>query len=721
MSIESATLAATGAPTVTVKFTDAAGTPIDLLAEITANKISPRFTLASRAGGAYLSLYESNVAGTSYVGLDGTTKTPALTTAKQASYVPGRTATITDIVGMWSKVSDGVYKFTFPAAPATAPTLTDVHTFGLYATRTFDSVAYPNHAAYDFTPSTGAVATKREIVSDTACNGCHQNLQAHGTRRGVRLCVTCHNAGTTDPETGNTVDFGIMVHKIHSGKDGYNIVGYGGRIFDFSKVAFAPPTNSVTNCTACHQGAEADNHKTKLSRAICGSCHTNVDFAVTNPTNPMYHKGGPQTTDACASSCHSADSIAKYHSAKYDTLNNLLFTGKTAEITIDDVTNVAVDQSPVIKFTAKVDGVAVDLTTTPLQSLRFTIGGPTTDYAGAGAPHPLGYFQLTPVQTGTSKDIVSTGTPGQFTYTPPSTATKIASTASGSIGVGVEAVVRETLLENQGITCSTTAPCATGQICDAGSCKIARTKDYAAKLTPVVYRKIGGGTAVARRSIVDDKKCNNCHVDLGFHGTRARKGVEYCVMCHNPNNVNDERISRYETDPLTSTPWTVEPQSVQFAVMIHKIHAAGQFSKGYALGAMPSPSSTNPAGTVGKFEGLFPGDLGNCETCHKPGTYGLPKSTYLPTKYETWTCAEPSSTDTDNLCNGSDTAGNYWRTIPEKTRYVLPQKSICTSCHSQPATGAHADIMTVGTTESCATCHGAGRASDPSVVHKPKP
>ena len=43
-------------------------------------------------------------------------------------------------------------------------------------------------------------------------------LSAHGGARvEVQYCVMCHNPGTTDPYSGNTLDLKVMIHKIHTG------------------------------------------------------------------------------------------------------------------------------------------------------------------------------------------------------------------------------------------------------------------------------------------------------------------------------------------------------------------------------------------------------------------------------------------------------------------------------------------------------------------------
>ena len=71
----------------------------------------------------------------------------------------------------------------------------------------------------DFVPSGAAVTQVWDEIANSACNTCHNPLSAHGgSRYDVKLCVLCHSPQTVDPDTGNTVDFKVMVHKIHMGE-----------------------------------------------------------------------------------------------------------------------------------------------------------------------------------------------------------------------------------------------------------------------------------------------------------------------------------------------------------------------------------------------------------------------------------------------------------------------------------------------------------------------
>jgi OmcA/MtrC family decaheme c-type cytochrome len=77
----------------------------------------------------------------------------------------------------------------------------------------------------------------------------------------------CHNPGTTDPNSGNTLDMKVMIHKIHTGNTLPSIQtataptprrrwgratgssGYGDSLSNFNTVLYPQDTR---NCTTCH-------------------------------------------------------------------------------------------------------------------------------------------------------------------------------------------------------------------------------------------------------------------------------------------------------------------------------------------------------------------------------------------------------------------------------------------------------------------------------------
>jgi OmcA/MtrC family decaheme c-type cytochrome len=165
--------------------------------------------------------------------------------------------------------------------------------------------------AFDFVPAGGAVTTQREIVKTAKCNECHNKLELHDERIETRYCVTCHNRGSTDPDSerpakdapamqpayvlaSGAVDFKQMIHKIHRGADlhmvrdfgeEYAIWGYLNSKHDYSDVHFP---QDVRNCTKCHDGADPDtpqgnNWNDVPSIEACGACHDNVKFDVASP------------------------------------------------------------------------------------------------------------------------------------------------------------------------------------------------------------------------------------------------------------------------------------------------------------------------------------------------------------------------------------------------------------------------------------------------------
>ncbi len=119
----------------------------------------------------------------------------------------------------------------------------------------FNKVAYA--AVTDSTP-----VPRRMVVSLDKCNACHNELALHGSiRKNTEYCVLCHNPMATDEARRpaeemppNTIDFKVLIHRIHSGSEGEDkesriIYGYRSSLHDFSEIEF--PGN-LNNCEMCH-------------------------------------------------------------------------------------------------------------------------------------------------------------------------------------------------------------------------------------------------------------------------------------------------------------------------------------------------------------------------------------------------------------------------------------------------------------------------------------
>ncbi len=72
--------------------------------------------------------------------------------------------------------------------------------------------------------------------------------------------------------------------------------------------------------------------------------------------------------------------------------------------------------------------------------------------------------------------------------------------------------------------------------------------------------------------MVAQANCNNCHSFLEVHGSN-RNQVEYCVLCHNPNQTD---VARRPADQLPA-------ESVHFKTMIHKIHTGEDLKTDFTI------------------------------------------------------------------------------------------------------------------------------------------
>ena len=244
-------------------------------------------------------------------------------------------------------------------------------------------------AHLDFVPDGSIVKETRSIVRTNTCKNCHGVFfSRHDNRLIVESCVTCHADGARDAHSGESLDFKVMIHKIHAGSNLASIPGRDGTVFDDP----ATPVNEsadngkyaiwgegqekfewwkvefpaiIENCTACHQGSgrNRDNWKTMPSRAACGSCHDTVNFAT--GTN---HKGGPQTDDSACTACHTPSrdeaSITEAHEwFKKDPRNIPEFSVILTVSRPANRTHFVAGERPVVTIVLKENGKPIDHTT----------------------------------------------------------------------------------------------------------------------------------------------------------------------------------------------------------------------------------------------------------------------------------------------------------------------------------------------------------------------
>lgn len=660
LQLESATIASDGTAKVRLHITDAAGVPLDRDGLFTDGAVSVRFTLA-------------------WLGEDSAGEAAQYTayvTKVQTSPITGDSATqaSTEQNGAFTEigVSQGLYEYTFTTNIAVADA-TRTHTVGAFASRSFDGETYTDDATLDFVPDGSAVSQVRDVVTDDACNSCHDPLSAHGgARKKIALCVLCHSPQTVDPDTGNTLDLKVMVHKIHRGENlpsvvagtPYQIIGYQQTVADFSTVAFPRPIN---DCATCHTGADGDYWNRKPSKAACTSCHDTTSFEAAVPPGMVLHSGGTQPDNAPCAVCHpptgSLGGLTEHH------ITAAIAPDRPEPvITILSVTNGAPGQQPTVQFKVTVNGAPRNIIAAPLTRMRVTIAGPNTDFAS--------WWQVTAQGTGAVGTMAAAtdGSDGVFDYTVPASAA-IPLAATGSYTLGIEAT-------NQ----------------PAGQ------PSFGA-VSQVMPFAVTDAAAVPRRTVVDRAACNSCHGELAGHGG-GRKNVNYCVMCHGPNDVNDERAPHPEAG-------NVFVNSVDFKRMIHKIHAGEDLSGPYVLGGNPTPNATNPNGTPVNFGELrFPGNLANCASCHVGDSYSLPLPIgRLASHEQVRACNQDPALDTNAYCEPA----NF---VVVTDQPIAPATAVCTSCHDSPSTAAHAEVMTTASgVESCATCHGPGSFLDVELVH----
>ena len=592
---------------------------------------------------------------------------------------------------------DGTYTYTFaiditkvasPIAVSYNGSLTHRVSFEI---RNFVPVDNP---AYNFRPGDGNTdgLYTRDIVKTASCNRCHEKLAAHGGARfEVKQCVTCHNPGSTDGLTGNTVDFKVMIHKIHMGENLPSVIA--GQDYCIQSSCFADVVfpQDVRNCSNCHDASDpetpdAANWYFKPSAEACGSCHDNVNFSTGEGHAEDENGIGIVADDILCAGCHASSlqspiEVRQVHRMRAQeavaqfrfNIENIGFGGLgTAPVVDFSITDPTSKNSP------------YDLANDPeitRGNLGITVGWNTADYFNEGSDNNLALSSYTRlISGGALSPAVIDNQDGTYTLsidTVPN-GTSIPITGSGAVTLEGHPVI------------------------DVGA-----TTEAVPATTAVAYFGITDDPAnpTPRRQKVDIKRCDNCHERLSIHGANRNDNPGACVTCHNPN-VTD--ICCRPANPA-NTPDGKKEESLDFKYLIHKVHAADIVVYGFS--------------GVADFRDLrYPQRLSNCTACHTDdGFY-------------------PVAADSGVLATTIDTGAS--RASPLDDINITPNAAVCSSCHTTSTAASHmkkngasfdacqgADgnltvrVDTCGgtlgptTTEGCPACHGPGGYVDVAVEH----
>ena len=624
------------------------------------------------------------------------------------------------------------------------------------------------NGTYDFVPAGGSVF-QREIVRTGNCNECHGQLAAHGggLRVETRLCVTCHNPGSWDgtPSNPQTIDFKVMVHKIHMGEHLPSVQAGGSYVVagaDFSDVVFP---QDVRNCTKCHDGADpatpqGNNWQLQPSVEACGACHDNVNF-----TTGAGHAGGIKDNSTCLA-CHSSGGevgpVAGSHVNENATPNNPSVPAGAVNFTyeIQSVTVTAGTQ-PVIKFRIlnKDTGAAIVFNGTTSGTGGNVLSGFTGNpsfviaytMAQDGITAPTEYNNYRPGVTSAGQP--QTVSLGNLTSTDPAW-TYAPTTSYGTLSAP----------DAQGYYTATVTNASRG-FPAGSSMRAVGLQGYFTQVSPAVARHtisvVKAVTATGervRRAIIDPTKCGNCHEWLELHGGNRVIGVAsdpaqpvVCVMCHNPNLSSSGRgadpatalarltigdtangdpagtqAAKLNADGYTAADPSTWPEATNnFKDMIHGIHGAEKRTEPYRF--------VRDRGTSGIYyydwsHVRFPGILKNCEACHTTPMQGGGFDLAIP-------AGALASINITTDGNAGTTVTTDRSTVPNALDLVTtPITSACVMCHDAAPAKAHmtslanggyisTDRTTVnnavasGAVEMCMTCHGPGRVAGIAEMH----
>jgi hypothetical protein len=223
--------------------------------------------------------------------------------------------------------------------------LSGTYTIGLELRKDYvldgETLRDPGNTTFDFLFGDATAIQKREVVTLANCNQCHTEVRAHGdNRNNVANCILCHTTGSEDGNNpavaggtpGTSIDFKVMIHKIHAGsrlpsvlgvttnpdgtrkydapKQPYVVLGRNDSVNDFSTVTWPnwpsfftpmPRDSGHTSLTSTQQSLEDSMRRGPVE---CSKCHGDPDGTGPLPAPAQGDLIYAQPTIGACGSCH---------------------------------------------------------------------------------------------------------------------------------------------------------------------------------------------------------------------------------------------------------------------------------------------------------------------------------------------------------------------------------------------------------------------------------
>jgi len=599
--------------------------------------------------------------------------------------------------GVFVNNNDGTYSYTMsfnidsvtsPVAVSYNPEYTQRVAFQISGS------GYPTmNRHFDWQPSTGATQgiANRKMVTEGTCNSCHGKLALHGGGRvDTAYCVTCHNPGSTDANSGNSVDFKVMVHKIHRGEHlpsvvnggEYAIFGYKNTKHDYSNTALP---QDIRNCTNCHDGSnpetpDANNWMSQPSMAACGSCHDNVNFATGEG-----HLGGAQADNSECKTCHGESAFSSTLSNHVGVMNSK-----------DNARSAIITEPKAVRVDLATGDIDVDVMITlegvPVKALRDSNDVDTPQGAKFGKyahgtdngaiainwDNGTGY-QLNHKEVNLN-NCVPNGT-GLFTCSAPGLLSGI--TATDVITVTpVDVLVCMNEKDGAIVRCDSPTSASMHVLQVEADPKIVFFKGDGT-ITTEAYTKIGA----------DMNACQSCHADKQFH--HGATTLTQCKTCHNATRTGYRGIGDLKRH-------------------VHRFHS------GLDKNAL---NDSNP-----EQIDHFPSNIDNCKACHADGQFNLPIQKNSRASAASGASGTVYISPTAVVCGSCHLNVNLGLIDPNLPGLIDPSKgeisaknkSLIDHMIQNGAVFGSTDFNSANKVESCSVCHDIGGEFGVDKVHNLK-